>query len=145
MKRVIITLALICIGQLLSSMSQAQTVSFGLPSNQNEINSKSIIVTNLPINTNGRFIPSDDLNNLIAFLKGDFDYNLTIEINFFYGSPGMNKAYSESLVLDMKDLLEYHSIGKYEIISNGSSNPIFLNEESEWYKFINTRLEIHVK
>ncbi len=145
MKRITTILLFSLLLQCCSSEElSAQQVYFGIPDNDRVLVPGSTIITNLPIHSSGRFIPSESLDSLVTFLKDQKILNIKIEINYFHFPPAPSQRYSNKLANHLHDLLKLRTNDIWEVKSNGSENPIFLNKDSKKYKFINTRLDIYI-
>ena len=49
----------------------AQFVFYGFPSDEIQLNDSDVIIINLPNNIDARFIPSNELNNLLNIIKNN--------------------------------------------------------------------------
>lgn len=127
----------------------AQNIFFGIPSSVQKIETGDVIVANLPLHDlSGRFLTYDNsFGKLIDFLKHakESGHNLQIEVNYFHGSKKLSMRYSKGLALSLEKFLKYNELGNYKVKANGADNPIFLGEDSDQYKFMNTRLELFVE
>jgi len=142
MKHIIIFIVLITLTIKLYS----QNIYYGYPLNFNELKKGDFIIINMPRHLDGRFIELENFNKLINLLKSDTSIVFTIEINFFFFSnENYNFAYSSHLCNNLKEIIELNaSITNYNIINNGSSNPIFYKKDGLYYNLINTRIEITI-
>jgi hypothetical protein len=142
MKHIIIFLVLITLTLKLYS----QKVYYGYPSNYYELNKGDVIITIIPRHLDGRFIETEDFDNLINLLKIDTSIVFKIEINFFFFSDeNYNLAYSGHLCNNLKEIIKLNtSVTNYNVINNGSSNPIFCNKDGLLYNLLNTRIEITI-
>ena len=121
-------------------------VYYGYKSADNELKKADKFITNLPDNINGRFTKPEDFDELIKLLETNPTKHFKIEINVFLGGLEKNNlVYSNNLCTSLEKILEFKtSINNFDLISKGSSNAIFLNEDDPNYKFYNTRIEILV-
>ena len=127
----------------------SQYVYYGYPTDTVALRKGDIVILNIPtfsINGDKRFIKVEELDGLIQFLETNDTNTLRIEINYFHVSF-LNERVTETLCTNIKEILESKTILKnYYLVSNGSNNPIFdRKEESEKYRFFNTRIEIIVE
>jgi len=131
---------------VLNLSSFSQYVYFGYSETDSKLQSKDIIIVNIPLHMNGRFHESDAIYNLIDFLNKDTTFNFRIEINLFWGSSEFNLDYTKDLSINLDAILK-KEVNKtnYEIYYIGSENPIFLDKKSTNYKMLNTRIEILIE
>lgn len=121
-------------------------VFYGLPSSDAKINKGDIIILNIPININGRFVETAELNDLITFINLKDTLQFRIEINYFHSSSEFNKDYSQKLKQNLQKILDKNCCTKnYSVKAYGENNLIFIDEDSEQYRFFNTRLEIIIE
>jgi len=125
----------------------AQFVFYGFPSDEIQLNDSDVIIINLPNNIDARFIPSNELNNLLNIIKNNPNLFFEIQINFALGSTEYNNSYSDLLA---KNLEKYYlerncNIRNFSVISFGENNPICIRDRSFQCKNYNTRMEIHIK
>jgi hypothetical protein len=129
------------------SISCSQYIYYGYPSSGKDLKKGDRIILNLPNNVDGRFEISEELNRLVEFINNNENYSFRIEINIFGGSKDHSNDYSESLCNDLKGLLKERSKGaNFSVVSNGCSNPLFLNKSDfDNYMKLNRRMEILIE
>jgi hypothetical protein len=138
MKRIFLFLLLININYLL-----AQNLYFGNNFAKNHYQNKDRLIMNIPSHTDGRFNDYDSFNKLIKFINKNPNLLIKIEIHFYYGTEEFAMRYSEGLVCSMKKIFSIKCrYNNYEILAKGKTNPIFLNQDTENYREINTRMEV---
>lgn len=88
----------------------AQQCAYGFPRDEVELHPKTIIIVNLPLHSNGRFISSQSLDGLFDFLEKHDTLNFCLEINEFHGGRKMSKHYSDGLANSLRTLLKARSL-----------------------------------
>lgn len=128
-----------------STFGLTQNLFYGYPTCKENLNSGDIIVLSGPPHADGRFLKSKNLNEFIDYFSKDFDYKFRIEVNIFYGGDSSNATYSKFLCLMLRNFFKERKIEGVTVVSNGSTNPIYLDKNSKLYKQYNTRMEIHIE
>jgi len=132
---------------LISFNCNIGTVFYGYPDSDDNIMADDIVIVNVPVSQDGRFLESQELDSLISFVNKDTSFNYRIEINIcFLQDSTHNKGYSEILCYYLTPIMEERAVSNnYEIVPRGDDNPIFMNKESDYYKEANTRIDIFIE
>jgi hypothetical protein len=122
-------------------------VFYGYPDSDYSIKDGCLVIVNIPIHQDGKFINSQSLDSLVLFVNNDTSFNYRIEINICdLHNSYFNKAYSESLYSRLTPIMEERAVSdNYEIVARGDDNPIFMDKESDYYKLANTRIDIFIE
>lgn len=125
-----------------------QQYSYGLPYSGYNYDTVTVIISNIPTNSSGRFIPSESLEALYSFVKKHDSLDFRIEINFFLlgrNDSLRNQRYSDKLLRDLRKRMEKERITNCSIIANGSNKPFFqdFGMDKSLFEVLNTRMEIY--
>ena len=135
-------LTLICLFTIIS-LSQGQNVYYGIPLDSTTLVKGDVIIVNNPRHSNGRFMKSNQLDNIIDFIVDHPLQKFRIEVNISHGSQEFNKAYSEKLSKALEYLIvENKGMNNCSFRPNGSLNPLIKEGDNNQYRIYNSRTEI---
>lgn len=120
----IITIIIIILQLLLIQECFAQRLFFGIPADQSQLKVGDVVVINTPPSYfSGKFLPSEELDSLVNFLKG-IDFETCIYVNEYILSDDRNWAYSDLVCEGLTYQLEKSQISNCIVLSVANQTPM---------------------
>jgi hypothetical protein len=120
----IITVIIITLQLCILHECYAQRLYYGIPSDKSQLKVGDVVVINTPPSYfSGKFMPSEQMDSLVNFLKG-IDFETCIYVNEFILSDDRNWAYSDLVCEGLKYQLEKSQISNCTVLSVANQIPM---------------------